>query len=271
MANKIGWTDETWSPVTGCTHSGSPGCDNCWAKRMARRLAGRYGYPEAPHHFDVTLRPDRLDQPHFWHRSRRIFVCSMSDLFHDDVPFSFIDRVFNTMEVEPEHTFQILTKRPQRLVEFCEWRNESLPDHIWFGVTVESNDYLWRIDELNRMYIPGICFVSAEPLLGEMYIRPQLFDVDLVIAGGETGPGARPMHPEWARSLRDQCTATGTPFFFKSWGAWKPGETKSEPFGPVKVGERCIEHNGKYTRMHRVGAKQAGRELDGRLWEQMPT
>lgn len=304
MSTKIEWVKnpdgtkgETWNPVTGCTPI-SPGCKNCYARRMARRLAGRYGYPPAPNHFDVTLRPDRLDEPHKWRKPRRVFVCSMSDLFHKGVPFEFVDKIFWVM-AKSVHVYQILTKRPARMLEFFaryRWGILKL-DNVHLGVTAENQATAdERIPVL--LQIPAaVHFMSGEPLLGEIDIDPYLprYDyrptyeyyrlaypgmtnepvklrdgLNLVIAGGETGPGARPMHPEWVRSLRDQCQATGTPFFFKSWGAWMAGETKSEPFGPIEVGERCIEHNGQYTRMYRVGAKQAGRLLDGQLWEQMP-
>jgi len=292
--SKIEWTDATWSPVTGCTQI-SAGCKNCYAKRMARRLAGRYGYPEAPHHFDITLRPDRLEQPLKWRKPKRIFVCSMSDLFHEDVAFLDIADIFQTIIPCRQHTFQILTKRPQRMREYFDFHASffreapGVPDNVHLGVTVCNPDELWKIDELLKIQA-AFYFVSLEPLLGEMDIRPFLpysedsggftpwgvpIDIlrdglDQVIVGGETGHGARPMHPDWARSLRDQCQAAGVPFFFKSWGAWIPGETKPEPFGPAEPGERCIEHNGQYTRMYRVGSKHSGRELDGVEWNEMP-
>ena len=237
MTTKIEWTDETWSPVTGCTAI-SPGCTNCYAKRMARRLAGRCGYPEAPHHFDVTLRPDRLYQPLRWKKPRKIFVCSMSDLFHEDVPFSFIDRVWRRMSHCSQHIFQILTKRPERMARYVteRWTRDYFPLNIHLGITICNQDELWKADKLLR--VPSaVHFASLEPLLskidlskmkvgecrGDETVQSALSSMsfvgrkthDWVIVGAETGPGKRPMELDWARSLRDQCKDAGTPFFFK--------------------------------------------------------
>jgi len=281
---------------------------------MARRLAGRYGYPEYPNHFDVTLHPDRLEQPLWWKKPQAIFLCSMSDLFHEDVPFSFVDRVFDIMRLANQHIFMVLTKRPQRMLEYVHHDRERKgiqlikPSHIWLGVTAENQK---RADERIPilLQIPAAKrFVSLEPILGAIdlwrYIPYEVcvscdewwghtkIDVcplcesegciqtvwddeeggklDWVIVGGESGPGARPMHPDWVRSVHDECVAAGVPWFFKQWGAWMPGETKAEVFGPTEIGERCIEHNGEWTRMYRVGKKAAGRRLDGQLWEQYP-
>lgn len=236
---KIEWTNETWNPVTGCTKI-SAGCQHCYAERMARRLAGRFGYPEAPNHFDVTLRPDRLDEPLSWRKPRRVFVCSMSDLFHEDVPDEYICDVFYTMHRCPHHTFQVLTKRPGQMLEWfnrpaasvSKW-HRPLPN-IQLGISAEDQRAAdERIPQL--LQCPAaVRFVSCEPLLGEIDIspylhgwhsdpRPQECDpgIDWVIVGGESGHGARPMDPNWARSLRDQCQDAGVPFFMKQMGsAW---------------------------------------------------
>jgi protein gp37 len=233
---KIEWTDQTWNPVTGCTKI-SEGCAHCYAERMSKRLAGRCGYPEASHNFDVTLHPDRLDEPLHWRKPRRVFVVSMGDLFHEDIPDSFILEVFRVMgrQNTRQHTFQVLTKRPGRMKE---WISEYIVDrdgkpdpfpNIWLGVTAENQERAnERIPTL--LQIPAaVRFVSVEPMLGPVdlseWINPQGATarddparyslLDWVICGGESGPDARPMHPDWARSLRDQCQMAGVPFFMK--------------------------------------------------------
>jgi len=234
MSTEIEWTDETWNPITGCTKT-SPGCKNCYAERMARRLAGRYGYPEAPHHFDVALRPDRLEQPLGWRRPRMIFVCSMSDLFHEGVPWEFILWVYKTIKRTPQHTYQILTKRPKRMLSLQPHIWGELPN-VWLGVSVENPDCLWRVEELLK--IPAaVRFVSLEPLLGAVdlwpYLDPQYFEpiyysksnptLSWVICGGESGPGARPMDLQWAMDVHEQCRAAGVPFFGKQASGLRPG------------------------------------------------
>lgn len=246
---KIEWTDETWNPVTGCTPI-SEGCRNCYAKRMARRLAGRCGYPPAPNHFDVTLHPDRLEQPPKWRKPRMIFVCSMSDLFHEDIADSYIGSVFDVALRAPQHTYQFLTKRSKRVLEFareyCQHRDiDCLPANWWGLVTAENQRAAdERIPDLLKAPW-AVRGVSCEPLLGPVDIKDYLrgfgrfyssTSIDWTIAGGETGPGARPMHPNWARGLRDQCQEAGVSFFFK---------------------QQII--NGKKTRL-----------LDGREWNEMP-
>lgn len=296
MATKIEWTDETWNPVTGCTPI-SPGCANCYARRMATRLAGRFGYPEAPHQFDVTLRPERLEEPLKWRKPRRVFVCSMSDLFHEDVPFEFVVRIWQTMFKAKDHIFQILTKRPVRMSEFMNLPTNNLGTfpvvlpNIWLGVTVCTQEETWKIGEL--LQIPAaVRFVSIEPMVGEVDMcdfLPHLVDsgaldpntgagidimqpgIDWVICGGETGPNARPMHPDWVRSLRDQCQCADVPFFFKQWGEWS---AKYEHVLTKSSGERAfakMDYPGcKPLYFARVGKKNSGRELDGQLWEQFP-
>jgi protein gp37 len=228
----IEWTEATWNPVTGCTKI-SPGCRHCYAERLAKRLQAM-GQPRYREGFRVTLQEDLLDLPLRWRTPRRIFVNSMSDLFHQAVPEPFIHRVFAAMGRAHWHGFQILTKRAERLVALSPrlpWR-----PHIWMGVSVEQRRYTWRIGAL-RQTGAHVKFLSLEPLLGP------LPDLDLqgihwVIVGGESGPGARPMAPAWVVDLRDQCRRAQVPFFFKQWGG--------------------------------VHKKQAGRMLEGRTWDDMP-
>jgi len=228
----IEWTDMTWNPVTGCTKI-SPGCKNCYAHRMARRLHAM-GQARYRNNFTVTLQPDVLGQPLRWHQPRKIFVNSMSDLFHQDVPLDFIRRVFDVMSEADWHIFQILTKRSERLAEVAD----KLPwhDNIWMGVSVESADYTYRIDDLRK--VPAsVRFLSVEPLLGPISRLP-LQGVHWVIVGGESGPGTRVIDPRWVRKIRDRCIVHGVPFFFKQWGGTRK--------------------------------KLTGRELDGRTWDEMP-
>lgn len=229
----IEWTDSTWNPATGCTKV-SPGCENCYAERMARRLQAM-GQPNYVNGFRLALHEHVLHAPLAWKKPRVVFVNSMSDLFHKDVPVKFVLQVFDVMNRANWHQFQILTKRSDRLAQL----DDLLPwaPHIWMGVTVESDHYIHRIEQLRQT---GACvkFVSVEPLLGPIPDLP-LGGVDWVIVGGESGPKARPMDKEWVIDIRDQCLREGTPFFFKQWGG--------------------------------VNKKKAGRLLDGRTWDQMPT
>jgi len=234
MANKskIEWTESTWNPVTGCTKISS-GCLNCYAERMAKRLKamGQRNYRNG---FKVTCHPHVLDVPLKWKRPQMVFVNSMSDLFHEDVPFEFILDIFVTMRQAKQHQFQVLTKRAERLTEL----SPELPwsDNIWMGVTVESLDYKYRLDYL-RYTGANIKFLSFEPLLDDLG-ELNLDGVDWVIAGGESGPGARPMEIGWVRNIREQCLAQDVPFFFKQWGG--------------------------------INKKKAGRLLDGKTWDGMP-
>lgn len=345
---KIEWTDATWNPVTGCTKV-SPGCDHCYAETIAHRFAGTKAYPNG---FDVTLHPERLNQPLRWTRPRRVFVNSMSDLFHKDIPDHYIARVFAVMALAERHTFQVLTKRHGRMRSLLSnqmfrgdvswWmdvfheeemtprqaRRHGWPmgedglgvvwplPNVWLGISVEDQQ---RAD----LRIPALLdtpaavrFLSCEPLLGPVDLRQSFAkyrpgdehpwdDVELkardvlhwVIAGGESGPGARPMHPDWARSLRDQCQTAGVAFHFKQWGEWAPDEWTDED-GDRHVGTKPIAkdpktlvihtagmtaltpdnpfdpwdrgHPGWHTVMRRVGKKAAGRELDGRTWDEFP-
>src|SRR5215216_4228753 len=212
----IEWTETTWNPVTGCTKV-SPGCDHCYAEVFAERWRGVPGHAYE-NGFDLQLRPERLELPLRWHRPRMIFVNSMSDLFHRDVPDDFIERVFRTMKQAHQHTFQVLTKRPQRaarLADRLHW-----PPNVWLGTSIESAAYLWRADHLRRVGA-ALRFLSCEPLLGSL-AGMDLAGVAWVIAGGESGPGFRPPQPDWFREIRDMCVAAGVPFFFKQWGGRYP-------------------------------------------------
>ena len=236
--SKIEWTDATWNPVTGCTQI-SPGCAHCYAKTFAERFRGVPGHPYELG-FEPQLRRERLNQPLRWTKPRTIFVNSMSDLFHEDVPDDYIHEVFEVMAAADQHRYQVLTKRAERLAELAPalpW-----PDHVWMGVSVENQRWTSRI-ALLRGTPAAIKFLSCEPLLGPLEL--DLNGIDWVIAGGESGPGARPMHPDWVRAVRDQCLESGTPFFFKQWGAH--------------------DRQGR-----RVGKKRAGRFLDRRKWNGMP-
>jgi len=228
---KIEWTQKTWNPVTGCTPC-SRGCENCYAMRMTKRLQSNPLTAEKyKNGTEVTIHRDELRRPHTWSKPSMIFVCSMSDLFHPAVPEVFISKLLSIITYCRQHTFQFLTKRPQRFAEYIRTHEiAELPKNLWVGTTIEDQEQAdIRIHYLLK--IPAyIRFISAEPLLGSIDIQKHLGGrtkmlvptggpkINWVIAGGETGPGARPMHPEWITSLRDQCQATDTPFFFKSWG-----------------------------------------------------
>ncbi|EHR48918.1 bacteriophage protein gp37 [Saccharomonospora marina XMU15] len=325
----IEWTDATWNPVTGCT-TVSAGCDHCYAKTFAERWRGTKG-----HHFergfDVQLRPDKLELPLRWRKPRKVFVNSMSDLFHADVPDEYIARVFAVMALTPQHTYQILTKRHARMrsllsnVNFAhlvaeqgrahhigcqqDWLavgamlgREPLPN-VWLGVSVENQQWAdIRIPAL--LDTPAaVRFLSCEPLLGPVDLTawlkhpqhacdrcdpggpmdwhsghlwglcrcpchpPRPARPNWVIAGGESGHGARPMHPDWARSLRDQCHVAGVPFLFKQWGEWAPDELRFAAGSGPGPARRYFPDG---TVMRRVGKHRAGRVLDGRTWDEFP-
>lgn len=219
--SEIEWTDASWNPVTGCTPI-SPGCANCYAKKMALRLAGRYGYPKENGGFTPgNFRKDCLDDPLAWKKPKRIFVCSMGDLFHEDVPEWQIDQVFERVLYDgiSHHTFQILTKRPERMLAYCS------QDHIgpileragnvWLGITAENQDqFEQRMLYLSELRAP-VRYVSVEPMLESISTYNYRTDIDWIICGGETGPGARLMRPEWAQDLKEQCREDGIPFFMK--------------------------------------------------------
>lgn len=282
-SSKIEWTEATWNPVTGCDHV-SPGCDNCYAERIATRF-GR------PFLGAVECHPERLDMPLRWRKPRRVFVNSVSDLFHPDVPDEFIRRVFEVMETAHEHTFQVLTKRPQRMARlvptFYDIPDDAPIANIWLGVSVENQRYAdLRIPHL--LATPAaVRFLSVEPLLGavDLSILPLRVVGNLlttprigwVIVGGESGPGARPMHVQWARDLRDQCVSANVPFFFKQWGEWgwpaHPGDHALTVDGRLfEPGAHLgMDHMCEPTFVRRVGKSRAGRMLDGREWNEYPS
>ena len=211
---KIEWTDSTWNPITGCTQI-SPGCAHCYAEVMTRRLRAM-GQEKYSNGFKVTLHEECLEEPLRWKKSHTIFVCSMSDLFHTDVPFEFIDKVMNTIIRTPQHRYQLLTKRAERMAEY--FLTHDIPENVWLGVTVEAQSSKSRIDCL-RVLNASKRFLSCEPLiedLGELDLR----NIDWVIVGGESGPKARPMKREWIDSIQEQSEAQGSVFFFKQWGTW---------------------------------------------------
>lgn len=228
----IEWTEASWNPVTGCTKI-SEGCEHCYAERMAMRLKAM-GNSNYRNGFTVTTHESSLSIPAQWKHPRMIFVNSMSDLFHEDIPESFIHQVFHVMNNVDRHIYQILTKRSERLLELAPSLHWS--KNIWAGVTIESSDYLHRLDHL-RSVSTAVRFVSFEPLLGQIdYFSFE--GINWVIVGGESGPGARPMKEEWVTGIKEKCIAEGVPFFFKQWGG--------------------------------VNKKKAGRILEGREWDQMP-
>ena len=244
MATTIEWTDATWNTVTGCTKI-SPGCKHCYAERLTRRLmlmGEKTGSTKYANGFNVTLHPDVLEAPLHWKRSRRIFVNSMSDLFHVEVPDEFILQVFDVMRRAPQHTYQVLTKRPENAVGWWyalgqenlgEW-----PASVWMGTSVELFDYTERLDALAHLPAP-VRFLSAEPLLGALDITTWLENgvLDWVIAGGESGPGCRPMELDWARDLRDQCAEANVPFFLKQLGG-----TQHKRGGSLAVLDGALHH-----------------------------
>jgi protein gp37 len=320
--SKIEWTEATWNPVTGCTKV-SPGCDHCYAERVTERFHGKGSFAT------VTLHPDRLDQPIRWRRPRRIFVNSMSDLFHDAVPDEFVADVFAVMAMAERHTFQVLSKRPARMRSLLSSRafldlvmDRVLREdpaarrrfaetrwplrNVWLGVSVENQQWAdIRVPAL--LGTPAaVRFLSCEPLLGPVNLHrghatcpvhdfsggfctgpcPDRYTIDWVIAGGESGQGARPMHPAWARTLRDECAAAGVPFFFKQWGEWAPesmlvhkdaapaayvgidGVVRPLVNGTPAAPPRA---RGVDPTVRRVGKKAAGRLLDGRTHDDYPT
>ncbi len=228
----IEWTEHTWNPVTGCDKV-SPGCDNCYAERMALRLQamGSVRYVDG---FQLTLHEDKITEPLRWVKPRMVFVNSMSDLFHPDVPETFIDEVFDVMTKAERHTFQVLTKRTQRAAKL--FRGSSIADNIWLGTSIETNQYTFRANHLRKIDVP-IRFLSCEPLLGPLPSL-DLGGVSWVIVGGESGPGHRPIEADWVRDIRDKTKKAGSAFFFKQWGGHTP--------------------------------KAGGRELDGREWSEWP-
>jgi protein gp37 len=236
QATQIEWTDATWNPVTGCTKIGA-GCDNCYAARFAERWRGTKDHPYEQG-FDLRLWSNRIDQPLRWKKPRLIFVNSMSDLFHKQIPITFVDAVFDTMERANHHIYQVLTKRSSLMRRYINKRyaKSPVPSHIWLGVSIEDKDHLSRLDHLKQTNVI-IRFISFEPLLGSMGCV-DLSGIAWAIVGGESGPNARIMDPDWARELRDQCLKQRVAFFFKQWGGPRP--------------------------------KSGGRLLDGETWDGFP-
>lgn len=297
--SKIEWTDATWNPVTGCDRT-SPGCDNCYALTLAKRLKAmgnpRYQVdgvpPTSGPGFGVTLHHDKLDEPLHWRTPRRVFVNSMSDLFHQDVPEEFIVQVYARMVAAGQHTFQVLTKRPQRMatllsapifeqsvqeavhgLETSMFAGFPYPS-VWLGTSIESDRYAFRATHL-RATPAAVRFLSLEPLLGPLPSL-DLTGIDWVIVGGESGPGARPMHPDWARDIRDRCMAAVVPFFFKQWGAWAPALSGHASKMWVTLDGQMHQPGATGLGadapilMARNGKKASGRDLDGRTWDEMP-
>lgn len=329
VGSTIEWTEATWNPVVGCQYV-SEGCRNCYAASMTRRLEAmgrpQYAGLVGPKHFNGTVRtvPEALELPLRWRKPRRVFVNSMSDLFHPDVPFDFVDQVFAVMALCPQHIFQILTKRPERMAEYMTGFVSNIhtrshrvylelgrllarktvtgpttkgwpPPNVWLMTSCENQPTLEeRVPRLLKC-LAAVRGLSLEPLLGPIDCSHWVFNrrrvirklmygpaalnedqadshvahtVDWVIVGGESGPGARPMHPDWVRSIRDQCVAAGVPFFFKQWGEWAP-HTLDSPLMNISGREPMVDLAGD-TIMRRVGKKKAGRVLDGRTWDEFP-
>jgi protein gp37 len=341
---KIEWATDVWNPITGCDPI-SPGCAHCWAERFAERFRGVPGHP-FEHGFDLQLRPERLDEPLRWRKPRRIFVCSMADLFHENVPDEYIDEVWARMALAPQHTFQVLTKRPERMRDYVneQWHRtssiynrgwmlrdqgdlgamlrwlrsghlEPLPN-VWIGTSVENQRVAHdRVTAL--LQTPAtVRWISAEPLLGPLVahckdchgtgIRGKddgdgwvvgtpcldcigtgwtglnLTGIDWLVVGGESGPGARPMHPDWVRDLRDAAKAAGVAFLFKQWGEYIHSVGEESPAwnrepdlfvsdtGHVGTSEQALEQGWSSQGMWRVGKRAAGRQLDGRIWDEYP-
>lgn len=282
--SKIEWTEATWNPVTGCTKV-SPGCDNCYAETLHERFHGKGSFAV------VHRSEDKLYAPLKWRRPRRVFVNSMSDLFHEQVPLSFIQRVFSVMARTPQHTYQLLTKRHGRMrsvlssTDFA-WSVFDLLSpgermttgpvvgfpNVWLGVSVENQH--WANIRVPSLVATGPGrwkrWLSCEPLLGPLDLTPWLSELDWVVIGGESGPRSRPIELAWARSLRDQCVAAGVPFFFKQWGNWvAPSQMTEETFGDFDSVYGCDVYDEDQPR--RFDKKRAGRLLDGREWNEYPS
>lgn len=324
--SKIEWTEATWNPLRGCSKV-SDGCRNCYAETVANRFSGP-GQPyegtisEGRWNGHIRLVPEVLIKPVRWRRPRRIFVNSMSDLFHPDVPFDFIDQVFAVMALAPQHTFQVLTKRPERMMHYLQGlekrgARQVLADtaeavsgdedagifvanrigagatskpgwplkNVWLGVSVENQRAADERIPILLQTPAAVRWLSCEPLLGPVDLSfnvqfehsdnegfgvESIKGIDWIVVGGESGHKARPMHPDWARSLRDQCQAVGVPFLFKQWGEWAPGMNFPD-FIPSSISASDMGFGDDLNNMWRVGKKAAGRELDGRTWDEYPT
>jgi protein gp37 len=290
----IEWTDASWNPIVGCTEV-SPGCANCYAARLAAtRLKHVAEYVDLAEMKDgkprwtgdVGFCPERLEEPLHWRKPRRIFVCDMGDLFHESVGHHRLVSIFSVMHRCQQHTFQILTKRADRMKAWFERYPNGNYRNLWLGVSVENQHFAEERIPLLLATPAAVHWISAEPLLGPVdldsekkeglhvlgcgepdhKVLPMCRGIDWVVCGGESGPNARPMHPDWARSLRDQCQAAGVPFFFKQWGEWGPpfGEGPKEHIGP----QFMKTASGDW--LTKIGKKKAGRLLDGREWNEFP-
>jgi len=327
--SKIEWTDKTWNPVIGCSKI-SEGCENCYAEKMAFRLTNML--KNTKNHISneintsciayssiiengkwngkTALRKDKLQEPSKWKKPCKIFVCDMGDLFHESVPFQWIDKIFTVCACNPHHIFQLLTKRPERALKYFNWKepdwaNEGMReddgvkipfkdwkwplDNVWIGVTVENQEQSEiRIPLLSKIPV-RIKYISCEPLLGPIDLSEIIYEgqkiyplkfINWVIAGGESGPGSRPMHPDWVRSLQDQCEATNIPFFFKQWGEYRPFEKMSKPNFYIDSATNKINFivDGKWLdyplitncMFLKIGKKKAGRLLDGIIYNEFP-
>jgi protein gp37 len=291
-ATKIEWTDRTWNPITGCDPV-SPGCAHCYAKRFAERFRGTPGHP-FEHGFDLQLRWERVVEPVHWRKPSKVFVCSMADLFHNQVPDYFIQDVWLTMAEAQRQTFQVLTKRPERMRDFAVGHNLWPLPNAWLGVSIENDRFAYRADIL-RETPAAVRWISAEPLLGPLVYRASgtaqayrwagldLTGIDWLVVGGESGPGARPMHPDWVRDLRDAAKAAGTAFFFKGWGAWVHqasgedswGRRACDTFveretGRTGTSQLALDLGWSAQGMWRVGKHRSGDELDGETIQEFP-
>lgn len=236
---KIEWTDKTWNPITGCTKK-SAGCAHCYAEVMTRRLKAMH-LDKYQNGFELTLHKDELEQPLMWRGAHNIFVCSMSDIFHEDVPFEFVDKIMHVIAQTPQHRYQILTKRAERMAEY--FADKSIPDNVWLGVTVECKDTKYRMEYLRNLKA-SVKFLSCEPLLEDLD-ELNLDSIDWIIVGGESGPKARPMKEEWVLNIKEQVEKQKAAFFFKQWGTW---------------GSDGVKRN-KY---------QNGKQLNGKIIQEMP-
>ena len=287
MTSKIEWTQETWNPIVGCSKV-SPGCQHCYAERMAKRLKamGVANYQDVVDENGWTgimgFVPGALLKPYRWKKPRMVFVGSMNDILHNTVQDWALNAIMGTIAKFPQHIFQILTKRAERMAEY--FSTHEVPDNLWVGVTAENREMAnKRIPYLLHVKAK-VRFVSIEPMLGpvdlSMYLpgtcvlykhrlneNPVAEYLDWVIAGGESGPGARPMHPDWVRNLRDQCQAANVPFFFKQWGEWSPDCLCRTKEAHREI-DRLVPGGGGV--MFRCGKKAAGRLLDGEVWDQIP-
>lgn len=279
---KIQWATKVWNPVTGCEKV-SEGCAECYAEKFAKRLK-KMPNPKVSdkykNGFKPTCHPESLKEPEKWKKPQRVFVCSMGDLFHEDIPFEFITKVFATMVMHPKHTFMLLTKRPERMKEFIDWVNPNcLIDlkNIWLGVTAENQErFEERVSIL--LQIPArIHFVSIEPMLNSVnlnkaFVIPNVEDVTMhtvnwIICGGETGSNARPLNGDWVKNLRDQCYVSETPFFFKQWGEYITIPREDVKKYPLSILKTDLHYHCVYAR---VGKKAAGNLIDGKEWNQFP-